>query len=45
MINEEISLLQDAGPIKNTVVHIQCSHLINSEVDWLLVYSRLQVHP
>ena len=40
-------MLQDAGHIKNTVAlifrHIQCLHLINSDVAWLLVSSGTQV--
>ena len=40
-------MLQEAGHIKNIVVlifqHIQCLHLINSEVAWVLVSSRTQV--
>ena len=42
-------MLQEAGHITNTVVlifqHIQCLHLINSEVDWVLVSSGTQVQP
>ena len=42
-------MLQEAGHIKNTVVsvfwHIQCLHLMNSEVSWVLVSSRTQVQP
>ena len=40
-------MLQEAGHIKNTVVllirHIQCLHLMNSEVSWVLVSSETQV--
>ena len=40
-------MLQEAGHIKNTVVllirHIQCLHLMNSEVSWILVSSETQV--
>ena len=42
-------MLQEAGHIKNTVVfifrHIQCLHLVYSEVAWVLVSSGSQVHP
>ena len=42
-------MLQEVDRIKNTVVlifqHIQCLHLINSEVAWLLVSSGSQVQP
>ena len=42
-------MLQEAGHIKNTVVlifwHIQCLHLVNSEVAWVLVSSGTQVEP
>ena len=42
-------MLQEAGHIKNTVVliflHIQCSHLINSEVASVLVSLGTQVQP
>lgn len=42
-------MLQKAGQIKNTVFlisqHIQCLHLIYSEVDWVLLYSESQVQP
>ena len=42
-------MLQEAGHIKNTVVlilrYIQCLHLMNSEVAWVLVSSGSQVHP
>ena len=42
-------MLQEAGHIKNTVVlifrHIQCLHLMNSEVAWVLVSSGTQVQP
>ena len=41
LINEDISVLQEAAHIKNTVVlifrHIQFLHLMNSEVAWVLV--------
>ena len=41
-------MLQEAGHIKNTVVlifwHIQCLHLMTSEVAWILVYLGTQVH-
>ena len=40
-------MLQEAGHIKNTVVlifqFIQCLHLMNSEVAWVLVSSEAQV--
>ena len=40
-------MLQEAGHIKNTVVlifrHIQCLHLMYSEVAWVLVSSGTQV--
>ena len=40
-------MLQEAGHIKNTVVlifrDIQCLHLMNSEVAWVLVSSGTQV--
>ena len=40
---------QEAGDIENTVVlifrYIQCLHLINSEVAWVLVCSGTQVQP
>ena len=40
---------QEAGHIKNIVVlisrHIQCLHLMNSEVAWALVSSGTQVQP
>ena len=43
----KISVLQEAGHIKNTVVlifrHIQCLDLMNSEVAWVLVSSGAQV--
>ena len=42
-------MLQEAGHIKNTVVlifrHIQCLHLTNSEIAWVLVSSGTQVQP
>ena len=42
-------MLQEAGHIKNTVVlifrHIQCLHLMNSEVAWVLVLLGTQVQP
>ena len=42
-------MLQEAGHIKNTVVlifrHIQCLHLMNSEVPWFLVSSGSQIQP
>ena len=42
-------MLQEAGHIKNTVVliirHIQCLHLMKSEVAWVLVSSGSQVQP
>ena len=42
-------MLQKVGHIKNKVVlifrHIQCLHLIYSEVDWVLVSSGTQVQP
>ena len=41
--------MPQAGHIKNTVVlifrHIQCLHLMNSEVAWVLVSSGNQVQP
>ena len=40
-------VLQEAGHIKNTVVlifpHIQCLHLMNSEVAWALVSLGTQI--
>ena len=45
----KISVLEEAGHIKNTVVfifrHIQCLHLMYSEVAWVLVSSVTQVQP
>ena len=42
-------MLQEAVHIKNTVVlifwYIQCLHLVNSEVVWVLVSSGTQVEP
>ena len=42
-------MLQEAGHIKNTVVlifrDIQCLHLMNSEVAWVLVSSGTQIQP
>ena len=42
-------MLQEAGHIKNTVVlilwHIQCLHLMYSEVAWVLVPLGTQVQP
>ena len=42
-------MLQEAGHIKNTVAlilrHIQCLHLMYSEVAWVIVSSRAQVQP
>ena len=42
-------MLQEAGHIKNKVVlvfrHIQCLHLMNSEIAWVLVSSGTQVQP
>ena len=42
-------MLQGASHIKDTVVliilHIQCIHLMNSEVAWVLVSSGAQVEP
>ena len=42
-------MFQEVGRIKNTVVlifwHIQCLHLMNSEVAWVLVSSGTQVQP
>ena len=39
-------MLKEAGHIKNTVVlifqHIQCLHLMNSEIAWVLVSSGSQ---
>ena len=41
LINEDISVLQEAGHIKNIVIlifrYIQFLHLMNSEVAWVLV--------
>ena len=40
-------MLQEAGHIKNTVVlifwHIQCLHLMNSEVAWVVVSLETQI--
>ena len=39
-------MLEEAGRIKNVVLifrHIQCLHLVNSEVAWVLVPSGTQV--
>ena len=42
-------MLQEASHIKNIVVlafrHIQCLHLMNSEVAWILAFSGTQVQP
>ena len=42
-------MFQEAGYIKIVVVlifqHIQCLHLMNYEVAWVLVSSRTQGHP
>ena len=42
-------MLREAGHIKNTVVlifrYIQCLHLMNSEVAWVLLFSGTQVQP
>ena len=42
-------MLQEAGHTKNTVVlifrHIQCLHLMNSKVAWVLVFLGTQVQP
>ena len=42
-------MLQEAGQIKNTAVlvfrHIQCLHLMNSTIAWVLVSLRTQVQP
>ena len=42
-------MLQEAGHIKNTVVlilrHIQCLHLMYSEVAWVLVSSGTHIQP
>ena len=42
-------MLREAGHIKNTVVlifrHIQCLHLMDSEVACVLVFSGTQVQP
>ena len=42
-------VLQEARHIKNTVVlifrHIQCFHLMNSDVAWILISSGTQVQP
>ena len=44
-----MSLLQEGGHMQNTVLlisrHIQCLHLMNSEVVWVIVYSGTQVQP
>ena len=44
-----MSVLEEAGHTKNTVVlifrHIQCLHLMYSEVAWVLVSSGTQVQP
>ena len=44
-----MSVLQEAGHINNTVVlifrRIQCSHMMNSEVAWVLVSLGTQVQP
>ena len=42
-------MLQEAGQIKNTIAlffqDIQCLHLMNSEVVWVLISSGTQVQP
>ena len=42
-------MIQETGHIKNTVAlifqHIQCLHLRNSEVAWVLATLRTQVQP
>ena len=42
-------MLQEAGHVKNIVIlifqHIQCLHLMNSEVAWVLVSWGTQVQP
>ena len=42
-------MLQEAGHIKNTVAiifrHIQCLHLMWSEIVWVLVSSGTQIQP
>ena len=42
-------MFQKADHLKNTVVlifrHIQCLHLMNSEVAWVLISSGTQVQP
>ena len=42
-------MLQEAGHIKNTVAlifrHIQCLHLMNSEIAWVLESLEPQVQP
>ena len=42
-------MVQEAGHIKNTVIlifqHIQCLHLMYSEVAWVLLSSGTQVQP
>ena len=47
--NKYISVSQEAGHINNTVVlifrHIQCLHLMNSEIAWVLVFSGTQSQP
>ena len=49
IINKYISVPQEAGHINNTVVlifrHIQCLHLMNSEIAWVLVFSETQSQP
>ena len=44
-----MSALQEVAHMKNTVVfifqHIQCLHLMDSEVAWVLVSSGTQVQP
>ena len=48
-LNEYMSVVQEAGHIKNTVVlifrHIQWLHLMYSELAWVLVSSEIQVQP
>ena len=38
-------MLQEAATVVLIFRHIQCLHLINSEVAWVLVCSRTQVQP
>ena len=49
MLQEGISMFQEAGHIKSTIAlifrHIQCLHLMYSEVSLVLVSSGTQVQP